>query len=615
MSLKDEAMKILNEGIKKSDADDFDGAIKDFHEIAEVLDCVANAIIQRGRCNWEMKRWDIAHPDFKVALRIAPDSPDINWTSALMSLQLNNFEEGWKGNERRWESTRFDSPRMKTNRPQWTLGSDAKEVCAWSEQGVGDQILYGAFLPELRKHVDVLTVMMDARLIPLFERSMPDITFIPQNYRVKGIDAQIPFASIASQFIKEMTDIPKYVKPCYLKPDESLVTVIRKHLDKKEGEIIVGLSWRSGAPRIGNHKTVDLDSLVPLFEIPGVRMINLQYGDTTEELKKFEEKYGHKVETINFIKNTHDIDGFAALVGACDIVVTCSNVTTHVAGAIGKDTLLLDSNKLWYWNNRSGRNSFWYPSVMVYPRENVIAPWAPQVKDVVSQFKFKTGLTPPPTFVFFHYGDATKMTQRMVDSINQYNPGAEIIMCSDEATPEIRGITRRVNFEFDREKPMEARLMVFAKLFLNKPAMYIDNDMLFLDYIDVEEILGHKEIVMCRRSFDKHLSFNTKLHGLDFSEHAGKTIDQVYPYLACATITRNFEPWGSMYGALLALMDEKYRRWYGDQEALRFAAMALTKLEMGEIEEREYACLPEYANQINRPRILHFKGNRKDQVK
>ena len=179
VSLKDEAMKILNEGIKKSDADDFDGAIKDFHEIAEVLDCVANAIIQRGRCNWEMKRWDIAHPDFKVALRITPDSPDINWTSALMSLQLNNFEEGWKGNERRWESTRSDSPRMKTNRPQWTLGSDAKEVCAWGEQGVRDQILYGAFLPELRKPVDGLTVIVNARHIPLFERYIPDMRFVP----------------------------------------------------------------------------------------------------------------------------------------------------------------------------------------------------------------------------------------------------------------------------------------------------------------------------------------------------------------------------------------------------------------------------------------------------
>lgn len=615
MSLKDEAMKILNDGIKKSDADDFDGAIKEFEKIAEIADCLANAIIQRGRCNWEMKRWDIAYPDFQTAIRIAPDSADINWTMSLMALQLNEFDKGWDGSERRWDSKRFDSPRMKTNRPQWKLGSDDKEVCAWSEQGVGDQILYGSLLPELKKHVEVLTVLMDVRLIPLFERSMPDITFIPQTYRVKGIDAQIPFASIPGQFIKEMNDIPQYVKRNFLKPDDSLVTVIRKHLNKAEGEIIVGLSWRSGAPRIGNHKTVDLDSLVPLFKIPGVRVVNLQYGDFAEELTKFEEKYGVVAERINFIDNTHDLDGFAALVGACDIVVTCSNVTTHVAGAIGKDTLLLDSNKLWYWNNRSGRDSYWYPSVKVYPRDNVIAPWEPQIKDVISQFKFKAGLSAPPTFVFFHYGDATKIPQKMVDSINAYNPGAEIIMCSDVETPEITGITRRVNFEFDREKPMEARLMVFSKLFLDKPAMYIDNDMLFLDYIDVEGILGDKEIILCRRSFDGHLGFNPVQRGIDFSEHSGKTIDQVYPYLACATITRDYKPWGSMYGALLTLFDEKYKRWYGDQEALRFASMALTEQEMGVMHEREYACLPEYASQINRPRIIHFKGDRKGQVK
>lgn len=615
MSLRDEAMKLLNEGVSKSDVDDFDGAIKYFDEIVEAADCLVNALIQRGRCHWEMKRWDISAPDFNTALRMSPDNADINWTLSLMNLQLNDFENGWKNADRRWESKKFDSPRMKTKKPQWKLGSDAKEVLVWSEQGVGDQILYGSLLPAVRKNVEVLTVIMDVRLIPLFERSMPDISFIPQNYKVKGVDAQIPFASLPGEFIKEMSDIPNHVTPAYLKPDESLITVIRKHLNKKEGEIIVGLSWRSGAPRIGNHKTVDLDYLVPLFQIPGVRVINLQYGDVTEELNKFEDEHGCKVERINFIDNTHNLDDFAALVGACDIVVTCSNVTTHIAGAIGKNTLLLDANKLWYWNNRSGRNSYWYPSVKVYPRDNVIASWEPQVKDVISQFKFDVGLTPASTFVFFHYGDEIKIPQRMVESIHQYNPGAEVIMCSDEATPEIKGLTRRVNFEFDREKPMEARLMVFAKLLLNKPAMYIDNDMLFFDYIDVRRILGNKEIVMCRRSFDRHLGFNTNLRGIDFSEHAGKTIDQVYPYLACATITRNFEPWGSMYGALLTLMDPKYRRWYGDQEALRFASMALTELEMGEIEEREYACLPEYASQIHRPRIIHFKGNRKDQVK
>jgi ADP-heptose:LPS heptosyltransferase len=61
------------------------------------------------------------------------------------------------------------------------------------------------------------------------------------------------------------------------------------------------------------------------------------------------------------------------LIEACDVVVTTSNTTVHLAGALGKDTLLLlprGRSRLWYWGHDQIR-SIWYPPVRIYAQEKI----------------------------------------------------------------------------------------------------------------------------------------------------------------------------------------------------------------------------------------------------
>jgi ADP-heptose:LPS heptosyltransferase len=64
----------------------------------------------------------------------------------------------------------------------------------------------------------------------------------------------------------------------------------------------------------------------------------------------------------------NDLEGLAALCAACDLVITVSNVTAHVAGALGCPVWLLApkaSGKHWYWF--SGRaDSPWYASMRIF---------------------------------------------------------------------------------------------------------------------------------------------------------------------------------------------------------------------------------------------------------
>jgi ADP-heptose:LPS heptosyltransferase len=72
---------------------------------------------------------------------------------------------------------------------------------------------------------------------------------------------------------------------------------------------------------------------------------------------------GIVVERLEDIDNTNDIDGLAALITACDLVTTVSNTTAHLAGALGKPTVVFvpfGRARIWYWF-KEGSTCPWYP--------------------------------------------------------------------------------------------------------------------------------------------------------------------------------------------------------------------------------------------------------------
>ena len=65
-------------------------------------------------------------------------------------------------------------------------------------------------------------------------------------------------------------------------------------------------------------------------------IINLQYGNVDKEVEEFT-----KATNLNFINNHgvdvyNDIEGLAALIEICDLIITIPNVTVQLSGALGK---------------------------------------------------------------------------------------------------------------------------------------------------------------------------------------------------------------------------------------------------------------------------------------
>jgi ADP-heptose:LPS heptosyltransferase len=95
--------------------------------------------------------------------------------------------------------------------------------------------------------------------------------------------------------------------------------------------------------------------------------VDLQYGDTAAERAAFAAD-GGRLERIEELDLQEDLDGLLALIEACDLVVTTSNATAHLAGAIGKETLLVylsGNTPFHYWMPKADGASLWYPSVRI----------------------------------------------------------------------------------------------------------------------------------------------------------------------------------------------------------------------------------------------------------
>jgi len=606
-TLADAAKSIFDKGLAAAGEGKYDEAIGILENINQIHPALVAAALQTGRCHWEMHRWQPARKYFELAHRLDPTNDDTAWTLGLLSLQMGDFKAGWEGYERRWGSKTFNSPRISTIHPQWERGLGLKRPIVWTEQGIGDQILYASLIEALAKEVESVVVLIDMRLAPLLQRGCKasNVRFLPHNAKVKMSehDSHIPIASMGKYFIHNIKDIIRNRSEGYIKADPHRVNLLKKEYGL-ENKRIIGLSWASTAPVIGEHKSVGLEGFRSLFDIPNSVFINLQYGKPQDEAKDF-----HPNLISTHIDTFLDLENVAALMELCDVIVSPSNANVHLAAAMGKPVMLLDANKLWYWNNRAGYRSLWYPEVRIFQRENMNAPWDLQVKQVKEELERMYMLRDPSYnhFAFFHVGDNISQPQKMVKSLLRHNPNAFITMYTDKDTPDVMGITRRVESEVEREELCYHRVKAYAETYVSSilPTMYLDTDMLVQDKIVVKELLEqHKDVAFLRRDFQRDAIFNVNQRGINFSEYEGKTIDKVYPYVGCTIVAKNPQVWKDLL-AIYDTLDPKFRRWYGDQEALRIYAEKYPE-RVSEIHESVYGCLPE--RKTDDAKILHFKG-------
>lgn len=326
------------------------------------------------------------------ATRIRDSHALAHLNTALALLVQERFEEGWEEHRRRLDSPDAAPFVRYFDIPEWTDQPIAgKRLLVWGEQGIGDEVQFLTLAPYLLRQGARLTVLTEPRIRPILQRSLPDVAvpeIDPPSGQIEdhhGCDLQIALGDLPHR-LKLFCGGEVAPEP-WIEPEATRVAELRATLQARHpGEKLVGITWRSVAPKTGARRTIPIEMWREIAATPGVALVSLQYGLKEDDLKSFNEKVGYPIDHSHGIEPILDLDGLTALVAAVDLVLCPANNTVHFAGAMAKDCwTLLPTKPDWRWG-LTREDALWYPNTRVFRQESD-DDWAPVMARAAAELR------------------------------------------------------------------------------------------------------------------------------------------------------------------------------------------------------------------------------------
>ena len=291
----------------------------------------------------------------KKALSIKPDHADAHLNLSFALLNAGKIKEGLDEYEWRFKTNKFKSYERHFSKPLWDGKKNlkGKKILVWCEQGIGDTINWSSCLPFISSQAKHCILECQQKLVPLLRRSFPNVEVKPENRDLDldrdDFDYHLPMGSLYRYFIHEIEANAKILS--HLVPDPLRVEYWRERLVSLGKGPYIGISWKSSdtsGNRINNYP--HLSEWSPIFNIPNVTFINLQYSDYSNDLIKIKDEFGVTVHNFNDLDHFNNIDDVAALCSALDMVVSIQNSVPLISSAVGKPT------KVATWKQSSSNN-------------------------------------------------------------------------------------------------------------------------------------------------------------------------------------------------------------------------------------------------------------------
>lgn len=261
--------------------------------------------------------------------------------------------------------------------------------------GPGDEIRFASLYNDFAREYgfDKFKITCDHRLLNLFSRSFPDIEFIPVkrvrdfsiNYprslynkipsselisvmdndlinRIDEFDKIVMVTDLIWEFRKRRSDFPA---GGYLVADQNLVENFKIKFDK--GVKYVGINWRSSINSFSRRDHyLDVEDLKEIWSIPGVKFVNLQYDECSEELDWVNKNFPGKLINFPDVDQYNDFDSVAALMQSLDLVIAPCTSVVELAGALGCKTWMLSNSSELHWRrgcDEINYSDIWHKSI------------------------------------------------------------------------------------------------------------------------------------------------------------------------------------------------------------------------------------------------------------
>lgn len=294
---------------------------------------------------------------------------DVSYNRSFALLHLGRWEEGWAS----YAKSAGTPQRPRTDRsyglPRWD-GKRPGRVIVHGEQGVGDEIMFLSMLP---KDFDGV-IETTERTADLFARSFPNATVhgtLLKNFVEWPIhdpaDWHLEMGGLGEYFGKQ-----PFRRSQFLRADVARSAAWTAWLDARQPSghrrtvAAVGIAWTGGTwSTQRDQRSIPFHLIEDLIRAhPEITFVNLEYEDRREELSDLPQVLNPHWAT----KKGADLDDLAALLSSLDLVITATNSTVDLAGALGVPCwALVDAFPQWRYSTASGENEMWfYESVRTF---------------------------------------------------------------------------------------------------------------------------------------------------------------------------------------------------------------------------------------------------------
>jgi TPR repeat/Glycosyltransferase family 9 (heptosyltransferase)/Tetratricopeptide repeat len=340
-------------------------------EYPEAYSNLGNALRDSGRL-------DEAIISYRQAIALKPNYAEAHGNLATALLLWGDFKSDFKEYEWRWKCANFLSPFRNFAQPRWDGGAlETRTLLLYTEQGFGDALQFIRFLPLAAQHGGRIIVLCQTELQRLF-RTMPvRCQVIAQNDPVPDFDLHCPVLSLPFIFGTTLGNVPNIVP--YLYADGQDAKKWQQRLDDhlpnmKMGK--VGLVW-AGNLKPNRNRSMELQCLAPLGQVPGVRFFSLQKGEASAQAKI----PPAGMELVDWTDQLTDFADTAAMIADLDLIITIDTAVAHLAGAMGKPVwTMLPFNPDWRWLLER-EDSPWYPTMRLF-RQSTRGDWDSVIKQV-----------------------------------------------------------------------------------------------------------------------------------------------------------------------------------------------------------------------------------------
>lgn len=352
-----------NLGIALLRKGNFTGALAALHRAQELDPATPEITAYLGIVYRAMGRLDEAVAWFGKALELRPDYVDSAYLRSAVLLVQGRFADGWRDYLERPLVRHMTLPLHRQ-----PLDSDLTgvRVLLVKDQGLGDEIFFLRFAPELKRRGAHLTYWASGKIATMLRRLAFLDSVIDETSLVPASDMTISVGDLPFLLgMKSVDDIPPSldfsVLPACLAAQQAALAALGP-------PPYIGVTWRAGSDQMETlQKAISLDRLGAVLRRLDGTLVALQRAPQIGEIDALSATLGAPVHDLSALNDS--LEDMLALLSLLDDYVTVSNTNVHLRLAMGRGSLVLVPSPPEFRWMAAGSVSPWYPSCKVYRQE------------------------------------------------------------------------------------------------------------------------------------------------------------------------------------------------------------------------------------------------------